>query len=1077
MKNFSTLKRVIPLLALATAILLSPTKLQAQQERAMTATGTVVDVAGQPIVGVQVIAGPHSVLTDANGRFSVPNIDVGEIFAFSCIGMVDMQATFSGTPMYITMKEATLSMDEVIVVAYGEQKRSAFTGSAAVITAEAISQRPVNSVMDVIEGMAPGVQVQSTSSAPGSSPSFRIRGASSINAGRDPLMIVDGVTYESGWNNINPNDVESVTLLKDAASTAIYGARGGNGVILITTKKANRGEETSISFDAKFSISTPRKSDFYDVITEPGEYYERHYQAIYDYFTNNEGMTAYDAHITSNNAFGLASDKGGVGYVVYSVPSGQYLIGQNGKLNPNATLGNIYTGADGKEYMLKPDDWIKNTYKPGIRQDYNINVRGGSEKIMLLASAGYTNDPGITEAAYYERFTGRIKGTIEARKWLRLNVGLDVAVSDQNANTDYSNNANNIFSNALRVAPIYPVFIRDTEGNIITDANGKVYDYGDYTYGAGRPINSGSNRIQEALLQTRRTKSVKTGASGDATFIILPELTATLNVAYDERDRRYISTGMPFYGTSNPTGSVSVYHYKNQSVNTQQLINYSKNFNGHSVKATLLHEFYKWDYNYLYGGSSNMFSYFENQELAGAITMTGNNSYSRAYQTEGFGGRVLYDYKGIYHFDASYRRDGSTRFHRDHRWGNFYSFGAGYLISREDFFKVSWIDELKVKFSIGQNGNDQIGSSYPRYEDIYEISQTNGNIALGIYEVGNKNITWETRTAINTGIEFNLFKSRLSGSVEYYYNKSTDLLAYVSNPTSLGYAYVWSNVGDMRNSGVEIDLRGNLIQNKDWKWSMYVNAAFNNTKVLKLAEGRKGETMYSLDGSVVNGYASGNHFYYEGGEYKTWYLRKFAGIDESGRALYYTLDEETGEIGTNTTIGSATKFNCGSSQPKVIGGFGTSLSWRSFHLSVAFAYRLGGYVYDSAYASFMQTPTVSRTGYNYHKDTAKSWTQENPSDQFARFQYAYSDFTGASDRWLTKADYLSLQNVTLAYTIPRSFAKRIGAKSATVSVSADNPMFFSKRKGLVPTRDFDGDMELGYYTSITNYTLNISLKF
>ena len=1085
MKKMYYLKRIIPLCLLVIGALLLPAGSQAQTNQAMTATGTVVDGSGVPIAGATVTTTDtpsRGAVTNGDGKFTLNNIRRGETLQFAFMGMVTVELVFDGEPLHVVLQDDAFSMDEVIVVAYGEQKRSAFTGSAGVVNAEALARRPVSNVMSALEGAVSGVQVQSSSGAPGSSPSFRIRGVGSINASNDPLVVVDGIPYESGMNNINPADVESVTVLKDAASTAIYGARGGNGVILVTTKKATRSEKTVITLDTKFAVSQIRNSDLYDVIEDPGEYYERHYEGLYNYYMNVMNENSYKAHVLTNESYALPADKWGLGYLVYTIPDGEMLVGTNGKLNPNATLGRLMTDAKGNTYYQTPDDWVDNTYKTGFRQDYNLNIRGGTEKMNLLASAGYTNDTGITEAANYERFTGRIKGTFNAKKWLRLNTGLDVAVSTTEDNTDYSNNSNNVFSNANRVAPIYPIFIRDANGNIMYDENGKVYDYGNgvYNNGTDRPINTGSNRLQEALLQTRRTESVKTGAQAGMDLLLTSDLTVSLNVAYEERDRRYKTTAQPFYGSSNPGGNVYVYHYKNQSVNLQQLVNYSKRFGEHNIKATLLHEWYKWNYYYLYATKQNMFSYFENQELAGAITLNNANSYTREYQSEGYGGRVMYDYKGIYHFDASYRRDASSRFHPDHRWGNFYSFGAAYLISKEDFFMVPWVDELKLKFSFGQNGNDQISSSYiTRYEDSYEVVDSNGDIALTFSSRGNPNITWETRTAINTGIEFELFKGRLRGGIEYYYNKTSDMLTAVSVPYSMGYSSYWANVGNMRNSGIEIEFHGDIIRKKDFRWSMYINASMNSSKILKLADERKGETLYDGNGkAIAKGYSSTSGYYFmgEGQEYRRWYLRKFAGINEEGLSTWYMRDSN-GEISTTSDYASATYFDCGSRQPKVLGGFGGNVSWKSFDLSFSFAYRLGGYAYDSGYATLMTVPYGGRTGYNFHKDVRKSWTEENPNNEFARWQYGDQYFASRSDRWLTKADYLSLQNISLSYSLPGKFLQKLGIDGVVVSAGVDDLFFLSERKGFIPTRDFDGDLDIGYYPNQRRYLLNLSFKF
>lgn len=1051
--------------------------------QARTVSGIVKDaLTGEPmpIVNIWIKDTKVGTLTDSNGRYQISINNTNSILLVSFLGYNTEEIDVGDkTQIDINLTSEDQRLDEVVVIAYGEQKRSSFTGSAAVVSSDAIARRPVSNVMNTLEGMTSGVQIQNASGAPDASPSFRIRGASSINAGKDPLVVVDGVPYESGWNNINPSDVESVTVLKDAASTAIYGARGGNGVVLITTKKAGRQEKTSISFDTKLALTKVRKSDLYDVIRNPGEYYERHYEAMYNYFQNVRGLNTYFANKAANESFTLNSDQGGLGYLVYTIPDGETLIGYNGKLNPNASLGRLVTNSAGQTHFLTPDDWVEETFKTGFMQDYNLSIKGGTEKLNLLASAGYTDDSGITDASSYERFTGRLKGGFNARKWLKISGNLDIAVSKADSNKDYLDNSNNIFSNATRIAPIYPIFIRDINGNIIYDSNGKVYDYGDGTYTNSRPVSTGSNRLQEALIETRRIESTKLGAQGAADIILTSELTATLNVAYEEREQRRKTTGQPFYGSSNPGGTISVYSYKNESVNLQQLVNYNKNFGGHNLKATLLHESYKYNYYNLYGSRSNMLNYYENQELSGAITVINNNSYIRSYESEGFGGRILYDYKGIYSLDASFRRDASSRFHPDNRWGNFFSFGGAYLISREDYFKASWVEELKFKVSYGQNGNDQIGNSdigYHLYMDTYNIENLNGQVALTFKNKGNKNITWETRTAINTGVEFSLFKGRIRGGIEYYDNKTSNMLASVSVPYSLGYSSYYDNVGSMSNKGLELDMHGDLVRSKKFKASIYFNASINKSKVIKLAKERTGETLYSLSGQeVAKGYSSGKYFYGEGLEFRTWRLKKFAGVDDLGQAMWYVQNESG--LSTTTIYSSASYFDCGSSQPKLLGGFGGNLSWKSLELFFAFSYRLGGYAYDYGYATLMTGPNNGRTGYNYHKDSEKSWTPAKKSNDFPRWQYDDRDFTSASDRWLTKADYLSLQNITLSYTIPKKIIQNIGIEGLIISGGVDNIFCLTHRKGFLPSQDFDGDVKFGAYPMSRRFLLNFKFNF
>ena len=438
----------------------------------------------------------------------------------------------------------------------------------------------------------------------------------------------------------------------------------------------------------------------------------------------------------------------------------------------------------------------------------------------------------------------------------------------------------------------------------------------------------------------------------------------------------------------------------------------------------------------------------------------------------------MYDYNGIYFFDASYRRDASSIFHRDHRWGNFYSLGFSYLISRESFFNVPWIDDLRFKISAGQNGNDQIGMSRLMYEDSFNIDNVDGSIALSFHARGNRYITWETRTAMNTGVEFQMFRRRLTGNVDYYINRTSDMLSSVSVPFHLGYSSFWANVGSMRNSGVEFDLRYDVVRRADLRVAVYFNASMNRSKILELAEERRGENLLNFDGSVAaRGYSSGNYFIGEGLEFRTWRLRRFAGVDEMGRSTWYVRDAITGEMSTTTEFGVATHFASGSSQPRMLGGFGTNVEWRSWQLNMAFVYRLGGYGIDNGYRSLMEPPRAGRTGFNYHRDTRHFWTAENPRNDFPRWQFNDLNVTAASDRWLTRSDYLSLQNISLGWSVPRSFTERVGIEGATISAGVDNLFILTHRRGFIPFNNFDGSIELGYYPEMTRYMLNFNLRF
>lgn len=456
-------------------------------------------------------------VTDIDGKFSLPSAKKGEAIVITYLGM-DSQTLKAAPGMKVSMHSQDRQLDEVIVVAYGEQKKSSFTGSAGVVDADKIAVRQVTNVVDALNGQVAGVQMINTSGDPSSTPTIRVRGISSINAGQDPLIVVDGAPYYGSWSDINPADVASVTVLKDAASNALYGARGANGVIMITTKNPQVGK-TVITVDAKWG-SNSRGSQTYDMISDPGQYYETHYKSLYNYYTNGKGMSAYAAHVAANNAIGGSSEKGGLGYICYNVPEGQYLIGDNGKLNPNATLGNKIS-YNGKDYTISPDDWLKAAYRNTLRQEYNMNVNGGNDNSQFYASLGYLDNPGIAYGSQFKRYTARLKATYKANEWLKVggNVNYAHTVTDNatEVDSDGNNSTTNTFYMVNTIAPIYPLYLRDGNGNIMTDDNGKIYDYGNgMNAGLNRPVLSQLNLLKDDQLQASHSVGNTFGINGFA---------------------------------------------------------------------------------------------------------------------------------------------------------------------------------------------------------------------------------------------------------------------------------------------------------------------------------------------------------------------------------------------------------------------------------------------------------------------------------------------------------------------------------------------------------------------------------
>jgi len=986
----------------------------------------------------------------------------------SYIGMTTQEVAIQPN-VEVRLHPNTEVLDEVMVVAYGTAKKSAFTGSASVVSSDEINKIQSSNAINALNGKTSGVQMNTSSGQPGATtPSIRIRGISSINAGKDPLVILDGIPYDGDLNNISNQDIESMTVLKDAASSALYGARGANGVIIITTKKGNAGQ-AKITVDAKWGVNSRATQD-YNYIDSPAQYYEMYYGALKSYFMNSQGMSAAEAHAMANNNL-TANNDYGLGYNVYNVPAGQYMIGENGKLNPNATLGNVVS-YKGQNYLLLPDDWTDAAYTTGLRQEYTVTANAGSDKSSFYASFNYLSNEGIANNSDYERLTGRLKADYQIKDWLKIGANMAYTHYDSNqlGSDGASNDSGNVFA-LTKMAPIYPLYLRDENGNIMKDDNGILrYDYGDGSNaGNSRPYMGQSNALSSSILDVMNAEGNAINAVGffEVRFLKDFKFTSTNSVYVDEMRQTNVTN--PYYGQyASQNGMVYKYHTRNLAYNFQQLLNWKKSFDVHNLEVMLGHESYRYKYYYLYANKNNMFDP-NNTELIGAILDGSANSYTSDYNTEGYFGRVQYDYAEKYFVSGSYRRDASSRFHPDNRWGNFWSFGGAWLLSKEDWFDVNWIDELKIKASYGSQGNDNIGNY--RYVTTYEIVNSNGNPAAVPNSMGNKNITWETNGNFNAGVDFSFFKNRLSGTVEFFNRKTTDMLFSFPLPPTMGFTSYYSNVGDMRNMGVELELEGKIFKTRDFEWGVNLNLTHYKNKITYLAPQSKTKVVEG-----VPGYTSGSYFYGEGEPLYTFYLYKYAGVDENGESLFYkdVLDENKNVIGRETTNkpSEATQYLCGTALPDVYGGFSTQLKYKGFDLSIDFAYQIGGQVYDSDYASAMSCSK----GQAFHADLLNAWTPEHHTN-IPRFQYNDTYMGQTSDRFLTDASYLSLQNINFGYELPSRVCRSMGMEKLRIYMACDNVWLWSKRQGMDPRQSITGSVTSTYYAPIRTISGGFTLTF
>ena len=954
-----------------------------------------------------------------------------------------------------------------MVVAYGTAKKSAFTGSAATIKNEKITSRQTSNVTNALAGQVAGVQTTSSTGQPGKDATVRIRGIGSISASNTPLYVVDGVPYDGEISAISTSDIESMTVLKDAASNALYGARGANGVILITTKRGKTGD-ARVTFDAKWGVNK-RGIPSYETVSDPGKFYEMAYSAIY-----NADLKGYAAagDLASANAYAnktmLSSSY--LGYQVFTVPNGEQLIGMDGKLNPNATLGY----SDGT-YYYKPDNWSDELFENNLRQEYNLSVSGANDKMNYYMSAGYLDDQGIVPNSGFQRYSARLKADYQVKPWLKMSGNISFTHYDSREQDTESGTSNaNAFYAANIMGAIYPMYIRDAEGNIMIDNRGfQRYDYGSDTNFQRKNVIPNANPLASYMLDLMKYSGDVVSGKWSADIDIWGGIKAKINIGIDANNVRSTDLVNPFYGqyseTSGVGGIVSVSTQRTFSTNQQYLLTYNKTFNHiHNLDVLAGHENYNYKYQYLYGSREKIYNP-NLPELNNGIMNQSNASYSQSYATEGWLFRVQYDYDGKYFGSASYRRDGSSAFHPDNRWGNFWSVGAGWLMNKESFLEnQNWIDMLKFKISYGLQGNDNLlymngYRNYQPYMDQYALTNNNSDFATTLYYKGNQDITWETSHSFNTGFDFAFWKGKLSGSIEYFSRKTTDMLYFKPVASSMGYSRFPENVGSMINRGVELDLNSNIFDTKDLTWDINFNLTHFKNKVLELAP--------ELNGQLIDG----SRIYREGESMYQLYLPKYAGVDpETGESLWaLTEPNEKGETTTTSySEASSHRFMTGDILPKVYGGFGTSLTFKGFDFSIAFAYQLGGRILDYTYQSLMSTDAQ---GSAWHVDMLNAWTPENKNTNVPRMNVNDIYVSYSSDRWLTSSNYLSLQNITFGYTLPKNWTRKLQVEGVRLYFVADNVALLTARKGLDPRQGYVASDNV--YSPIRTISGGISLNF
>lgn len=983
-------------------------------------TGVVKDVMGEPLIGANVVEKGRStngVITDFNGKFTL-EVDESASLVVSYIGYLAQDIPTKGKgDFHIILKEDTNTLDEVVVTGYGDFKKATYTGSASVLTTEKLEALPVVSVGQMIESNIPGISVVAgTSSQPGAKTTLRVRGVASMNASTEPLYVLDGVPIPSydlsnftsmseaggmGFiETLNPADIESITVLKDAASASLYGAKGANGVVLITTKKGKEGK-LRVNMAAKYGIT-----DF-AYTYRPLMGGEERRKLIH------EGLVNFQL------------DKG-----VSEQEAQQYAdanIDQYAKRLPQGY-----------------SDWESALFKTGYQQDYNLSASAGNQNSSFIGSLGYTKQTGVSLNSEMERFTGRVDAS---NKYKKVEFGMNASLSwTKNVHLPEGKfYGSAIYASKVNLTPSTPIYNEDG------------------TYASGYRENNGYNPILEAEVNDYYARTVRAMGTAKIAYNVWDNLKVSSVFTVD------YSLTKDFFFQSPDGRDGATYQGRGRMQMTDRIrytsqnnLTYSKTFGKHSVSAVTAFEVMKYDYEDLYAAKKT-YGQDINTSLGNAADPIDADQKLQEDALMSYVASVNYSYGDKYYASFSFRRDGSSRLSPDTRWGNFWSLSASWRLSQERFMQPlkSVLSDLKLRASYGVNGN--LPSSYYGYQSTYTTGAFySGKPSPWESTLGNEELTWEKNYALNLGLDIGLF-SRVNVSLDWYTRTTKDLLMSKQLNSISGFSSLLTNVGQMRNTGVELEVRSNNIKTKDFSWTTAFNLSHNKNKILKLAD-----LPWFVDGRYVRK---------EGYPFNTIYLREYAGVDpETGSALYYdNQQDENGNYTKNkvTDPGQASPIPLKDITPTISGGFMNTFNYKFIDLSFNLSYSFGGYSYDNA--SYI----LQDDGYSVisNKSTEQRRRWQKPGDITDVPRFVYGNKKGGnynSSRAIHSTDHIRLKSLILGLNAPKAWLQKLGIGNARIYFSGTNLLTWAAYD------QYDPEMSgvVGFYTPpLKTYAFGLELKF
>ena len=1061
----------------------------------LTVQGTIMDSNSEPLIGATVLVKgtQNGTSTGFNGEFTLENVSEDAILVISYVGYTSLEVPVNGESILsIVLASDSQLLDEIVVVAYGAVKKSDFTGSAVTMSAKDLDKRPISNPLVALQGSGPGVQTTAPSGSPGSSPGIRVRGIGSYSSSNNALIIVDGVEYTGGMSNINPDDVESITVLKDAATIALYGSRGANGVVMITTKKGGEGNSR---LEFKYQTGFNKNGiPAYNTVG-PEEYYELMWEAYKNalHYGSQDVPQDVAAQIASGvlprNAKGEQMFDGNTyldivqylgNYNAYNVANDQ-LISTDGQINPSA--------------RLKYEDdlnWIDQASQTGKRDEYGLTYSHGMRNTDFYASLNYLSEEGWGLNSSMDRFSGRINVNSQVTDWVKAGGNFFI-------NHSMFNNANsgsgivNPFYFSRSIAPIYPVFLHDpTSGEYVLDELGnRIYDYGNFTadYNLSRPFNSGRHSIAENLWNIDRTTRDFIGGRTYIDLTILPWLTLSSTFSADLTNHRNEDYQNTIVGDGAPSGRYNQAWNRRLSYTFNQMVRMEHSFLRHNIKFLAGHENFDNSYESISGrrtgeGFSDFLVYSNFADILSLSSGLSENAM------ESYFTRLNYDFDNKYYISGSFRYDGDSRFPEVNRWAPFWSVGLAWRLENEDFFNKDWVDLLKLRGSYGRLGNNSVLSggsidNYP-FQPGYEINNNNASatgVVLG--GLGSPDLRWEGQKPLDVGVDFALFNNRISGSIDYFNRVSDGLLFNVQQPyhnggTTGGSFTIQKNVGDMRNTGLELSLTGNIVRKQNFNWHLTFNISTINNEILKMPE----ETPEIVSSPYKR--AEGRSIY-------DYYTRHFYGVDpDNGRVMYLGVEEfdpdnaeeikfinnPSGGVDTVTYNQNLARQDWvgKSALAKAYGSIINNFSYKNFDFGFVVLYSLGGWGYDGQYGGFMSAGPDN--GANLHRDLLNGWRKPGDVTDIPRMDINQrSAFGATSTRFLTKKDYIAINSVNVSYRLPESLLSRFNIEGIRLFVSGENLYLFTHRQGMNPVSNFAGISDTDSYSPARTFNFGINLSF